>query len=99
MLNVNIYKTTLETMEKYGYVVEEKLHQIKIRNPVKKTIIEILWVESEKNIIIMTKDKVVYAEKIKDIMFLKGKEESYVMLIFIEAEKFIEKTIQVSDVE
>ena len=98
MFNVNIYKETLETMEKYGYVVQNQTHEIQIRNPFGEILVEILWLEPEKQILIMTKNNVIYANSMY-IMFLKSEEGANVIIRYIDAEKFIEKILQVSVTE
>lgn len=97
MFNLNIYKTTLETMEVLGYVVENQEHEIHIRNPFGKKLVEIFWIDAENEILIVTEDEVVYAENVR-ISFLKFEEIPYLILRYIDAEDFIKKEIEVSDI-
>lgn len=99
MFNVNIRKETLENMEKYGYVVENQVDEIHIRNPIGKKVIEIFWSNEKKQLLIMTSKALLYVESITDIMFSKSIDSAYILVRGIETGMFFEKTLQVSDME
>ena len=64
MFNVTISEDAYLKLKKEGFVFEYAEKRVTIRGKYYETLIEFLWDEEKHLIIVLTRDKVYYAEKI-----------------------------------